>query len=173
MSKKAQLISQVFVYIISAMVLILILFFGYRTVAGLSQKNEQLLLYRFVQDLTSSVDDMRLRYGSVDIPDFSFSNTFDELCFVTDKALVSDLPTLKNNRPGIHNSWIAGEYDIFSLPTSDVRLKIANLEVKNDLKQPATYCCFKVDGKISLRLEGAGKTVVLSSGNPDAFVCGE
>lgn len=170
-NKKAQLVSQVFVYVISALVFILILFFGYRMIFSLGEKQEKVLLFQFQQDLVAVVDGMRMRYGSVDIVDFKFPKSFSELCFVTDKSLIGadDIGDLKNSRPGLHSLWVSGEYNVFSLPSADVRIKIPGLDVKKN--GASSYCCFPVAGKLSLRLEGAGKTVVLSSGDPGVYTC--
>jgi len=167
--KKAQLISQVFVYIIAGLIFSLVLFFGYRAIYNIGEKQEKVLLYRFIQEFRATVDDLRLRYGSVDIIDFTFPKSFNEFCLVTDKNLVNTLSQLEKNRPGLNSAWETGQYNVFSLPSSDVRIIIKGIEIESI----NGYCCFDVKGKISLRFEGKGKTVKLSSGDSNIYPCKE
>ena len=103
--------------------------------------------------------------------DFNFPNSFKEICFLSDKkTVVGDLPVLNSNRPGVYSYWASSNNNVISIPSPDVSLNIHSLDVKNSIGVTG-YCCFKVSGKLSLRLKGAGKTVILSSGNPDVYPC--
>jgi hypothetical protein len=78
--KSAQIQTQVFVYIVSILVAVLILLYGYRAITTFIQSGERISLLNAEQDLISIVD--ATSYERVKIDTFEFPKRYVKLCLV-------------------------------------------------------------------------------------------
>mgnify|MGYP005844233273 CR=1 FL=1 len=159
---KSQLIGQIVVFIIAAVVLILILLFGYRAIRGLIERQEMLALAEFKSDFTSKIEEMRLRYGSVDQFVVALPAKFRELCIV-DSNLTLDLSNFEKAKPGLYPIWRAKAANVFLIPGQHFWIDFLSL--------PDGFCCLDLFGRTLLRLEGIGKLVRVEPWNVSITPC--
>ncbi|MEK6823224.1 MAG: hypothetical protein AABY13_05320, partial [Nanoarchaeota archaeon] len=104
-ARNAQIIGQVFVLILAAIIFILILTFGYRAIRNILADKEKVELVDVTQKLRSAVDEIRLSYGSIKKLSLSgLPGKYKEICFVTGQRMpVTQLEDLEDKSPIINN----------------------------------------------------------------------
>lgn len=160
---KAQLLSQVFVFMIAAATLVMILLFGYKYIDSFIHEQEQIELIRFRDELTGGVNSIRTRYGSVDKLTLTIPSKYSELCFVDSEKGGKD-GILEKERPLLYNLWSADNTQtVFLLPLQELSIKIENLEVEENVNGVVkNYFCTQAQTKLDLKLESLGKKVKIS-----------
>jgi hypothetical protein len=167
--KKAQVVGQVFILILAALVFILILLYGYRAISSFGERSEQVALIDFETDLASEVETMSLKFGSVKRLDLTLPTRYREVCLFCDPELtkkglascdpaLSSAQTFKQDNTLLFESWEGGAQNVFFRPLADTQILIENLEV-----QGVGNCTSVIDGRVSLRLEGKGDRTLVSS----------
>jgi hypothetical protein len=163
MNKRAQLIGQVFIFIIAGIVFVLILAYGYKAIMSFLQTGEQVQLTDFRNQFESSITTIKRDYGSVQRIDLRVPTKTEEICFVTANA--DDLrstawqESFKQNRTLMYNAWLTSGYNIFLVPTQTTSITIPDI-----LIDPEGYLCMPVaGGMISLRVEGMGNKAKISA----------
>ncbi len=155
MNNKAQLLSQVFVFMLAAVTLVMILLFGYKYIDSFMEQQEQIELIQFRDTLVDGVNSIRTRYGSVDKLTLSIPSEYNELCFVASEQPPNS--KLQDDRPLLYNLWSAdNNQTVFLLPLQELNIKLENLQVDNN------YFCIPTQTKLDLRLESFGKKVKIS-----------
>ncbi|MEM4336446.1 MAG: hypothetical protein QXG86_00380 [Candidatus Woesearchaeota archaeon] len=160
MKKKSQ-IGQIFIYIISTIIVVLILYYGYAAVKNIGKKQEQLALVKFQRNIGDTIVYTSSDYGTVRVESFSVPVKFTEVCFV-DPSLIargdaSPIDSLKY--PIIANS-VADKVNnnVFPLPDG-VPFYIDKLWVSDN----GGFLCFPVkQGTIAVRIEGFGDKAKIS-----------
>ena len=154
-AKRAQMVSEVFIYIVSAAVFLMILIFGYRAVLGILASQDTTILVDFKTQLQGSIEKMKIRKGSVDIQTFSLPTKYTRVCLL--QSATDEQTTLSNqlqtDYPQYYSAWKTGTENIFLSPKQELPLYLPNIEIDNG------YFCKDIDGKFTLRIEGLGKTV--------------
>jgi len=152
--KRAQLITQVFIYIASAAIFLTLLLFGYRFTIHLLESQDTVVLADFRTDLEIKIDQLRVRRGSVLLEEFRIPPEYTTLC-IADSAGQNALG-LENEYPQFANAWKARTENVFLLPKQDIPIYIEHIEIDGG------YLCMPVNGEFTLRLEGTGRTVKVS-----------
>ena len=75
-------IETVFIYAISAIVVILILYFGYRGVTGFQKANDEGIIERTQMRMTSDISELSIHYGSTAKMSYDLTKNFNRICFV-------------------------------------------------------------------------------------------
>lgn len=160
--RKSQISSTVFVYIFSAIIIALILIFGYRSIIGTQEKIEQTELELFKNRIISDINSMGSDFGSSKKVAYSIPQHTQLCMFDLEKkdAIFENLPegfnpliidSIRNNvrknafvwGNGIFEPFYAGEIEI------------------ND---PHFQCLKPIAGKVSFVIEGLGnRTLILAS----------
>jgi hypothetical protein len=164
--KKAQMISQVFIYILTIVVFGVILLYGYKSIQGMTNKADMVLLIQLKKEIKNAVE--KTDYGSVTKQELSLPAKFNEICFVDldfyNNAAATDIcnPVEEDYRPLVCDSWDdnvqANLFLVKDAMTVDSDY-VGNIKIGNTDK----YVCIKsVQGKAALRLEGKGRYVELS-----------
>ncbi len=158
MNKKAQLIGQVFIFIIAGLVFILILMYGYKAVSSFLQKGEQVQLIDFRNELESTVNVIKRDYGSVQRVQLRLPAKLEEVCLVTEKAedVASSgwVERFKQERPLLYSAWATGTENVFTTPRQQTPIFIKDVIVDPD---GAGYLCTEsAGGVVVLRVEGTG-----------------
>ena len=162
---KAQ-ISQVFVYIISAIVIVAVLGFGVKSIFKLNHDVNDVKCLQFKKDFEKKIYEDKA-YGTVDITRLKVGCGFKEVCFATDRN--SDSNSLDNNNPSSIN--YLSSYDPIIGNSWDDKAK-QNLFFKNTITEEFYYVpdllvedgvqCFSVDHSgIPLKLRGLGDATLL------------
>ncbi len=161
-NKKAQIIGQVFIFILAALIAVLIIIYGYRAIVSFTQKTEDITLLNFQTGLEREIRKMASEYGSVKRLDLNLPSNYDKFCIVyldyqNKERTPLCTPNSDNFEPGICDAWTTdGNQDnAFLIP-------IYPMEVP-DVQISEGYLCPTVRGnKISLRLEGLGDRTKVS-----------
>lgn len=152
--KRAQVLTQVFIYIAAAAIFLGLLLFGYRFTLNLLESQDTVLISDFGADLQAKVDQLRVRRGSVTLENFRLPPDFRILC-IADSTGQSALG-LSNEYPQFANAWRANSENVFLLPKQDIPLYIDNVEIEQG------WFCMPIEGAFTLRMEGTGRTVRIS-----------
>ena len=150
MKTKAQIMGQVFVFILAGALFILILTYGYKAIAGFGQRSEQVALVEFQTQLESQVQSMSLDYGSVKKLELSLPSTYTEVCFVDLEIEPSD--EFEAIHPRMHEAWVSQTQNVFLTPMEDSPINVGKIY----LGQKGFLCVPIVGGKVTLRVEGLG-----------------
>jgi len=159
-NRKGQISSQIFVYILAAVVVGLILFVGYKGVRSVIDIFGQVDTKDFQNKLTNKVDVISNSHGTNEIFEFTLDESFDELCFVSSKNIYGtynfDTSIIDNFhiRTAIENDV---DENIFLLTEGEdvVRFKIDKMKVSGN------YLCIENSGLNELWISGDGKFACL------------
>ncbi len=159
MTGKAQVQSQMFIYILSIIIIGMLLFLGIKWIAELKNTGDVIDVTRFRIDLENSFDTIRPQYGSADNYEYTVPSGIDIVCFVNtryDNIGMTELctPGNVNYSAIICNSWKDNTSSVlFSPPVEDINV--------GPIDMSGPYICFHTttNRKIELRLVGLGDRV--------------
>jgi hypothetical protein len=164
--RRGQVIGQVFVYVLAAVVFSLILLFGYRAVTNLTQRSDEIMLMELRHEVQSAVNSIAsnpdVKKKVLQVP-----AKYKTLCFlgnITQCAVSYDDTCLCNGAAQctgadpsdlnalICESWKSGQkQNVFLWPMADIEIYVADIVLED-----CYLCVMPVDGKVELRLEGTG-----------------
>jgi hypothetical protein len=149
-SRKSQIMGQVFVFILAAALFILILTYGYKAIAGFGQRSEQVALVEFQTQIESSVRSISLDYGSVKKTELTLPSKYTEICFVDLDTEPSE--EFEAEHPRMHEAWVSGTQNVFLVPMEESPINVGDIYLGSD-----GYLCLPIaGGRVDLRLEGLG-----------------
>ncbi|MBR9691282.1 hypothetical protein GOV06_00690 [Candidatus Woesearchaeota archaeon] len=166
-SKKAQIIGQVFIFILAAGLAVLIIGYGYNAISSFTSRTEDIAFINFKTDLQTEVRTMASDFGSVKRLDLNMPGRFQMLCLIDlnkrNIAATSCLCTqcqgiYKNDyQPEICDAWTtSGNLEnAFLVPITP--FKLSSMEIENGY-----ICIFPRGNKISLKIEGRGDRTKVS-----------
>lgn len=165
--KHAQVIGEVFIYILAIILFSLIMVYGYNSIRNLGEKADTVVLLQISKQLSSTIKKITSDYGTVIKEEVSIPNKYDKVCFIDlsytgQESTNICIPGNRDYNPVICNSWkdkISKNMFLVSKNTDVISIEIGNIKI------PAEhyFCQNAVFGKIILRLEGKGSYVELSS----------
>lgn len=152
---------QVFVYVLSILIVGLVLYYGYGAVKGFGEKEKELQFIKFTTDFENTINSIAPDYGTVRVKSITVPSIFLEVCIV-DPDFIGDPPEVleqnKNDYPLIYDSVESGvERNIFPIPDGE-QFYVKKIEL------PSGFECFPVtQGQIRVRLEGLGDRTKITS----------
>jgi len=168
-------ISQVFVFIVAAIMFAFILIFGYNAITDFLEKGETVEFYQFKSSLENSVQQIYSEYGAVRQEDYFLPVDYEQVCFVDldstpDSSLASVDPIAYDVWTTAHESsnpeergYAAADENVFLKPGAPVAIKVYKLDLQNSDGQPVGYLCQNISkGQFTLRLEGKGSRTLLT-----------
>jgi hypothetical protein len=154
---KAQIQGQIFIYILSVVVVTLVLMYGYRAIRGFNQQAQMIDILEFKTTLQNEIDGIRSDWGSVKTLQIKVPNDYKEVCFV-------DL-----NKGGIINASYPLIADSVNSGVKQNLFLVRNLGEESfylgniTLAGPANMVCkSSVQGKTQVILAGRGDHVEIS-----------
>jgi len=150
--KKAQMIGQIFIFILAAILFVLIITYGYRAINDFLQRSEQVTLIGFKEELKSGIERIKRDYGSVRKLELQVPKRYNEVCIVDPDCD----PSLESFNPIMYNACLTGTENIFLVPKQETPIFVP------DIKVDGGYLCVPTSGVVTLRLEGLGKTARVS-----------
>jgi len=163
--KRAQA-TQIFIYLISVLIVGLILYYGYVSVKGFGKKQEELSFVNFKNSLENAIKTISADYGTMRIVEFELPIKYTKVCLVTTDWLRRDvsiqninIEKLSNNERFIIQDSISGgsKNNVFLFPDGNAFEIETKIEVEGFIK------CFESSrGKISIRIEGLGDRAKIS-----------
>lgn len=157
MRNNAQMIGQVFIFILAALVFMLVLWYGYSAITNFLKSSEQVGLADFKSSFVSGVEQIKPDFGSVRKLTLYTPRSYYELCVVSsypsDDVLSSDF---SSKYPILFELWNTGSENVFLLPKQETPFLVQDIVV------PGGYFCIKISGVADLRTEGLGDGVRVS-----------
>lgn len=154
--RKSQMIGQIFIFVLAALIFLLILIYGYRAISSFLARSEQVSLIDFKTDLESAVDVIKRDYGSVKKVELRLPTRYTEVCFV-DPDKTKKPGDLEDARPLMYAAWLAGSENVFLVPKQEAPIYLEGIAVDGG------YNCIDVAyGKITIKLQGLGKQAKIS-----------
>ncbi len=157
--KKAQIYGQLFIYILTIVLVSFILVYGYNAVKSLNDRAEQISCLKLKNDLISAVESISSDFGSIKRKDIELCGNYKQVCFVeTFENLDRSNPQGTNDPIIIDNIKSNTGKNAFLLENiAKESFYIGVISVDNDV-----LCIKSTGNRLSLRLEGRGNHVLLS-----------
>ncbi len=164
-------IQQVFVFIVAAIVFAIITIFGYSAITDFIDKGEQVEFYQFKTEIESSIKKIYPEFGAVRQEEYRVPVEYEQICFVDLDAPFDPSSELCEKDPIACDVWetaqdplaeitgyAAADENVFLKPPAPIALKVFTLDIDGG------FLCEDINGgRFSLRLEGRGSSVELSS----------
>ena len=153
--KSAQLYSQIFIYILTIILISFILVYGYNAVQNFKTRAEQVSCLKFKNDLINAIESISSDFGSVKRKELQLCNGYVQVCFVE----TFESPNLPGKMdPIIKDSILSntGRNVFLVEKTAKESFYAGKISV-----EPDVLCISSVNNKINLRLEGKGNHVLL------------
>ena len=167
--KRAQLYGQIFVYILTIVVVGFILVYGYRAIAGIRDRADQVMIVQFEKDAKSIVQSIAGDFGSVVKKELSVDDKTNLVCFVETFENIAnrnspqlDTESYEPTRPinPLIKESISSNSESNSFLLGDGlrgSFNICSISVEKDV-----LCVRPQNSKIILRVEGAGDHAKIS-----------
>jgi hypothetical protein len=160
--KNSQIQTQVFVYILSIIVVSLILLYGYNAIKGFKERNEQIAMIELENRLKSEISSVSADYANIARGEFTLPAEYKMICFVD----YSKFGTNAINCPGltgdsrtiVNDAVKAGTANIFLVPDGSKNFKIGSIKVEDE----RCTCITKAGMQVLVRMEGLGNGVKIS-----------
>lgn len=162
--KKSQ-IGQIFIYVLTLVIISFILIYGYNAIKNFKEKSEQISLVKFKNELSNIVEIISPDYGSVKIRNIEVPSGYDEVCFVEyykGNFPLINTPSLFDNHPILKDSVNSGvKKNVFLIrEITEKSFFIGDIKVISDDNK---ILCFKVANNIiKIKFEGRGDHALLS-----------
>jgi len=182
---KGEIAGQVFIYILSLIVVAVVLIYGYSAIQDFRTKAEEVNLINFKNEIEKVVV-KSTRYGDIKPAEFSLSGKYQKTCFVDSFSALSQsqkdntcicTPGCSNSNPIICDAWkTTNSTNVYSVPLADIAINIGPITVDGDGDgaedipgscggSKCYYLCIEnAHGKIKLILYGKGNHVFIRSG---------
>jgi hypothetical protein len=155
MKKKAQVQSQVFIYVLVLIVISFTIVFGYRAIKGLSRQSDDAIMVIFEEDLRNNIN-ANMNYGSRNFFQLDLPKKYERICFVDLSEGTDAVPP--EEYPLIYSSVSSGSTDnVFIGEGLERTLEIERLEVEDGF-----LCIENVVGVIKLQVDGLGDRAKIS-----------
>jgi len=151
MVRKAQMIGQIFIFILAAVLFILILTYGYRAITDFLERSEQVTLIEFKEEFQSGIERIKRDYGSVRKLELRVPKRYTEVCIVDPTC-----PESVRKMPILYNACLTGTENIFLVPKQETPIFVPDIVVDQG------YQCIPTSGVITLRIEGLGRKAKVS-----------
>ena len=154
---KGQMIGQVFIYIITLVLISFLLFYGYRAISAFKEKSDKVSYIQFKNDMENTIETLSLDFGSIKVRQFTVPANINIICFVRN---FPSMPRLSDTKyPIIEdsvNSNISNNVFLIS-GTVEESFFTGKISPTEDL-----FCVPAIKGKIELRMEGMGDHTSIS-----------
>lgn len=80
--KKKAISDSIFIYVISALIIILIVYFGYRGITSMQKANDQSIIEKMQVQLKSDLSALSFHYGSKASLGYELTKKYNMMCFV-------------------------------------------------------------------------------------------
>lgn len=154
---KGQMIGQVFIYIITLILISFLLFYGYRAISSFKEKADKVSYIQFKNDMENTIEALSLDFGSVKVRQFTVPANINIVCFVRN---FPGMPGLSDTKyPLIEDSVNSGlDKNVFLISDNvEESFFTGKISPTEDL-----FCVPAIEGKIELRMEGMGDHTSIS-----------
>ena len=159
-SHKAQTVSEIFVIIVAAIVLIMIILWGSKAIQSFTERTDDAKLVNFINSLKNNVEKVAYQRGTAKKVDIQAPSGFTKVCF-TEKGKVNNpatYPRPQGTPQIVIDRALKLDQNVFFIPPSEI-----SVTIKNMIVQKGILCLNVIDGNILFRAEGTGRNVCVSS----------
>ena len=153
---KGQLYGQIFIYILTIILVSFILVYGYNAVQNFKKRAEQVSCLKFKNDLVNAIDGISADFGSIKKKELQLCGGYSKVCFVES----FNSPNMPGNiDPIIKDSILSGTGRNVFLVENIAKESFYAGKIS---VEPDVLCINTVNSKISIRLEGKGNHAIVS-----------
>ncbi|MBI2124885.1 hypothetical protein HYT92_03780 [Candidatus Pacearchaeota archaeon] len=158
--KIAQLYGQVFIYLLTIILISIILIYGYSSIKNFRQKTDEVVIIKFQKDLKNAIESIANDYGSISRKELQLTDDATKVCFVESVDSFDKANPLSNTRLDeiVKDSIKSSDKNVFLMEKS-IRSSFfaGKISVDRDV-----LCIKSSINKVTLRLEGKGDHAALS-----------
>ncbi len=157
MQKRAQIQSQVFVYIMILIVVGATILFGYDSIQKLSKQGKKTQIQQFKTQLKNDIEQIAPNYESVKIKSYSIPE-FSSICFGVKNA-TADCDTPASHSALVQNAIASESANVFLIGNSLDSFNIENINLGS-----CRVRCFNVNqGSVRIKISGKGSETLIES----------
>jgi hypothetical protein len=162
--KKAQMInSEIFIYILALIIFSLILLYGYNAISKFRSETNTVSLLQFKNELTNIVEKLGYEYGTIEKKELTLPSGYSKICFAT----LSEPYEITMYSGSDIGSYPIIQDSLSSNVKNNVFLisngKIEPFYIGGITVEPNNFNCYvAVSGKVNVKFEAKGKTVLVS-----------
>ena len=159
---RAQIIGEVFVFVLALVIFSGVLLYGYRAIFSVQEGVEDSAFVSFYEGLKNKVEQVGIDYGSVKKYEASPPGGFKEVCFLDldklERNEQESLDALRASHPLIADAVESGtDQNLFFTPLAKTPTKLGKLAIDGG------FACFNIeDAELELRLQGLGDRTKVS-----------
>jgi len=165
--KKSQIAGQIFVYVLSLIIIGLIVLFGYRAIKMIQDYQVKMDEINFMTRFEEAIS--KTDYKDVEIKTFKVPGKYRKICLVSQNhgslPAIDPLPLSQWQNTNDDVFLYTGITEFLPMKTSKtlvLDMPTANAQVDPGEESDSSYLCKTVQGLITLRLEGLGSSVFIS-----------
>src|SRR3989338_6604948 len=162
MNTKAQIVGQIFIFLLAIAIFSLIMVYGYKAITGFTERGETVALLELQNKLERQISAMALDYGSTDKMELQLSSEYEQICFVDhDQLQALNEQTYPGISPFILDALESGsQQNVFLVPLSDTPIQVSKIVLEQP--QKGILCVETTRGRVDLLLEGTGSATKIS-----------
>lgn len=156
---KAQIIGQVFIYVITIVLVIFILAYGYKSITTFKDKANQVSYIQFKNNMQNTIEVLTLDYGSVKVKEFIVPDDITEVCLVNS---FPEFPILSNTGYPILEDSVNSNIgkNVFLIGKNvEESFDAGKISMEEDL-----LCILTPTSRIKLKMEGKGDHIAIIVG---------
>lgn len=161
--RKAQIQGQIIVYILAAVIVTLILFYGYSAIADLNKKSETVSLIKFQKDLSAQIRSMSSEYGSESVETLIVPSGYEQICFVDERRCLELPCNIPSGYPLVAdsvNSKVNKTVFLRHKGVMEESFYIEHMSVENT--SHAWFCVDVSNQRTTIHLEGQGDNTLVT-----------
>lgn len=153
---KAQITSQVFMFILAAIVFGLIILYGYQAITKFMKTSSEIALADFQNEFIRETELIKRDYGSVSKIELTLPRKYTGICIADSDSTKIDVSDFEIKQPRMYSAWRKGAENVFITPPAQP-IKIKDISIDGGY-----FCIENNFGKIALRIEGQGDKAIVS-----------
>ncbi len=145
--------NMVFVFILVAIIMGLVMLFGYMAISKLSDTSSEVEMTRFIQDVQNDASQIKRLRGTTQVFEYRVPLGVSEVCYVTDHALSTKIPI---------QSYAGTDTDNLFLFDSNLILRsgfVEDIKTINKTGDEVPELCYPAGKIIEVKYEGRGDHV--------------
>lgn len=155
-NRHGQLYSQIFVYILTMILISFIFVYGYNAVQNFKKRAEQVSCLKFKNDMVNAIESISSDFGSIKRKELQLCAGYSKVCFVES----FESPNIPGNiDPIIKDSILSSTGRNVFLVENLAKESFYAGKISVD---PDVFCINAVNSKINLKLEGKGNHAEIS-----------
>jgi hypothetical protein len=164
MKRKAQGANQVFVYILTILIVGVVFLFGYQAINTLLNNTNRVAIINFKTDITSHIKKITPSYGEVQKKEYSIGSDYKKACFIkTDYADTAINPNDFTVYPAILDEVKSRTgNNLFLLGSKNNLLEKFNIGKISFDETNLIKCIDMRNGRLVISIEGRGDHVIIS-----------